>query len=148
MSDEKEIKTQVVHSAGGVLYKMVEGRPYVVLIATKGGERWGLPKGLVERGEDAAATAIREVREETGLSGEVVEKLKTIDYWFYLDRQTRQHKFVEFYLLRHTGSETADHDWEVEAVQWFPIEEALERASYRTEREVLRLAAERLKTGG
>lgn len=144
MPEKKEVKTQVVRSAGGVLYKMVEGRPYVALIATKGGERWGLPKGLVERGEDAATTALREVREETGLSGEVVEKLKTIDYWFYLDRQTRQHKFVDFYLLRYTGGETTDHDWEVEAVQWFPIEEALERASYSTEREVLRLAAERL----
>lgn len=116
---------------------------WVALIATKGGNVWGLPKGLVEKGEEPLQTALREVKEEAGLRGEPVADLGYIEYW-YRDSETRvlYHKFVHYYLLSHIGGDISEHDWEVVEARWFPIEEAIERASYKNERGVLIKARE------
>jgi len=122
------------------------GQLEVVLIATQGGERWGLPKGLVEKGESLEETALREVREETGLEAEILERLEPIEYWFWWDedgQKVRYHKKVYFFLMAYRSGDVAQHDFEVEDVRWFPIDQAIERASYRTEREVLQQVKER-----
>ena len=128
-------------SAGGIVYRCNEqGKLEVALIATHGGERWQLPKGLVEKGEPLEQTALREVREETGLEAEIVEKLEPIEYWFWgteEGQRVRYHKKVYFFIMRFVGGDTSQHDFEVDQACWFPIEEAIERASYRTERELL-----------
>jgi 8-oxo-dGTP pyrophosphatase MutT (NUDIX family) len=145
-------KARIQKSAGGVIYQEREGQMYVTLIATKRGvspegslrrERWGLPKGIVERGEGSAQTALREVAEETGLEGEIVGKLGYIEYWFRSpEDKILYHKFVDFYLLEYRSGEVEKHDWEVEEARWFPIEEAIERISFENERDILRKAKE------
>lgn len=134
-------------SAGGVVCRRnPAGQLEVVLIATQGGERWGLPKGLVEKGESLEETALREVREETGLEAEILERLEPIEYWFWWDedgQKVRYHKKVYFFLMAYRSGDVAQHDFEVEDVRWFPIDQAIERASYRTEREVLQQVKER-----
>ncbi len=136
-------KAQVQRSAGGVICQKREGKMWVALIATKGGEVWGLPKGLVEKGEKPLQTALREVEEESGLRGEPVTDLGYIEYW-YRNSTTKvlYHKFVHYYLLSHVGGDVTQHDWEVHEARWFPIEEAIERASYQNERGVLIKARE------
>jgi 8-oxo-dGTP pyrophosphatase MutT (NUDIX family) len=146
-----KIKTKFQLSAGGVIFRENEDIE-VALIATKGGQRWGLPKGIVERGEDPAQTALREVAEETGLEGEIVGKLGYIEYWFRSpEDKILYHKFVDFYLLEYRSGEVEEHDWEVEQARWFPIEEAIERISFDNERDILRKAREeweRTRDGG
>ncbi len=136
-------KAQVQRSAGGVICQKREGKMWVALIATKGGEVWGLPKGLVEKGEKPLQTALREVEEESGLRGKPVTDLGYIEYW-YRNSTTKvlYHKFVHYYLLSHVGGDVTQHDWEVHEARWFPIEEAIERASYQNERGVLIKARE------
>lgn len=145
-------KARIQKSAGGVIYQEREGKMYVTLIATKGGKRWGLPKGIVEKGEDSTQTALREVAEETGLEGEVVGKLGYIEYWFRSpEDKVLYHKFVDFYLLEYRSGEVKKHDWEVEQARWFPIREAIERISFDNERDILRKAKEeweRKRDGG
>jgi 8-oxo-dGTP diphosphatase len=134
-------KARIEKSAGGVIYREERGRLYVALIATKGGERWGLPKGLVEKGEKALETAVREVAEETGLRGEPVDRLGYVEYWYrHPEDKELYHKFVDFYLLCHMSGDISGHDGEVDKVQWLPIEEAIERASYKSEKEILKKA--------
>lgn len=137
-----KIKFEV--SAGGVIYREEASSLQVCLIATWGGKRWQLPKGLVERGEPVATAAAREVREETGLEGEVEGQLDKIDYWFVWKeddgRSVRHHKLVHFFLMRHTGGDTSLHDHEVDEARWFPISEAIKKVAFANERKVVEKA--------
>ena len=70
-------------SAGGVLVRTIRGRPHLAAIRPGGRERiWALPKGHIDAGETAAETAVREVREETGVEGQLLEKLGDVRYVF------------------------------------------------------------------
>lgn len=109
----------------------------------RGDLAWGLPKGLVEPDETREQTAVREVREETGLEADVEASLGEIRY-FYVWEGVRVRKVVHFFLMRATGGDVSQHDHEMEDVRWFPLSMALRRATYKGEREVLQRAAERL----
>lgn len=146
-------------SAGGVAYRRVcrqredtgtdETTIEVALIATRGGRRWQLPKGSREANESSLETAIREVHEEVGLHTEYEAFLKSIDYWYW-DTYRKAvpelvHKSVEFYLLRVVGGTLSDTSYEVDAVGWFTLEHAHRILTFPGEREVLRMAQERLQ---
>jgi 8-oxo-dGTP diphosphatase len=126
-------------SAGGVIYRRHAGEIEIALIRVR--NRWGLPKGHVEEAESINDTAVREVREETGLEGRVSKKLGDIRY-SYRDRRSvrepvRIYKRVHFYLLRYLKGDVRDHDHEVDEARWFPIEEAIRKLKYPTERKMV-----------
>ena len=121
---------------------------WVALIATRGAEVWGLPKGQIEKGEKPLDAALREVMEETGLSGDPVAELGHIEYWYRdSNSQVLHHKWVQYYLLRYVSGDVAEHGWEVDETRWFRIDEALDTVSYENEREVLSRAREQWSTG-
>ncbi len=129
-------------SAGGVVYRIGEAGVEVCLAArrTRRGElAWGLPKGAVESEETPEVAATREVLEETGLEAEIEHDLGTIRY-FYVWEGVRVRKQVRFFLMRATGGDVANHDHEMEDVQWFAMGRVVKRAAYRGERETLERA--------
>jgi len=135
------MKTGKEISAGGVIYKDEGAGIKIALIALKNKQIWALPKGKLERGESPDEAALREVKEETGLEGEIKSKIGDIAYEYYSkERDTRYSKTVTFYLMRNIGESSRRHDWEVDDCQWFPIDEALKVMSYKSEREMVERA--------
>jgi 8-oxo-dGTP pyrophosphatase MutT (NUDIX family) len=128
-------------SSGGVIFRHSTNGVEVALVLVKGRKTWCLPKGTVDRGESPEDTAIREVMEETGLSGEICEKIGQISYWYYVRRESKRiHKTVHFYLMKFKRGDTKDHDHEVIDARWFMIDDAIDKLSYKSEREILKKA--------
>jgi len=149
-------------SAGGVLIKPMKEGWSIAAIEPKrddsqvSGKKstskpvFALPKGLVDAGEKPEQTAIREVREETGITGEIVTKLRDIKY-FYVRTWAggeRVFKIVSFYLLLYRAGRIDDLSEEmrveVRRALWLPLEEAPQKLAYKGEREVAQLALDYL----
>jgi 8-oxo-dGTP diphosphatase len=134
-------------SAGGVVFRGDAGSVEVVIVSVGGMNRWQLPKGLVDKGENPEVTAVREAREEAGVSSEAVQPIETIEYWYAgLENgiRVRFHKRVHFFLLRYLSGDTKDHDWEVNEARWVPIEDAASQLAFDNERRVMERARELL----
>ena len=136
-------KTRREHSSGGAVISMRNGAAHVALIATRSRTRWGLPKGAVAEGETSEAAALREVREETGLTARIVRPLDTIEYYFRAGDTLIQKK-VDFYLMEYVAGELEPQLSEVDAVEWVELSAALQRASFDSERKLLQMALQEL----
>ena len=142
-------RLRTVHetSAGGLVIDGID-RPREEQLAAligrmdrRGRMLWSLPKGHIEQGETAEQTAIREVAEETGIQGDVLAALGSIDYWFVTEGR-RVHKTVHHYLMRFSGGELCDADVEVTEVAWVPVAELPRRLAYADERRLAKVAHE------
>jgi ADP-ribose pyrophosphatase YjhB (NUDIX family) len=123
-------------SAGGLVLDLGGDVPRGALIGRtdrQGRLLWSLPKGHIEPGETAEEAAIREVAEETGIRGEVIGELGTIDFWFVADGR-RIHKTVRHFLLRAVSGELSDADIEVSEVAWVALPQIADRLAYPDER--------------
>ena len=134
-------------SAGGVVVRNMRGMAYIVAVRVKNGTVLALPKGHIDPGESPEQAAAREVREETGIEGTLVEKIDDIRYW-YSRAGTRVLKVVSFFLLRYRSGRLGDippeHAHEVAEVRWLPLEEAPKLLAYKGEREMALKALERI----
>jgi 8-oxo-dGTP pyrophosphatase MutT (NUDIX family) len=126
-------------SSGGVLVRRLRGRWMVAAIRPAGRPHglWALPKGQIDEGEGGEAAALREITEETGVSGRSLGKLGDIRYWFVWEGE-RVLKVVSFFLVRYeTGKlgeipEAFRH--EVAEVRWLPLDDAPQVLAYQGER--------------
>lgn len=100
---------------------------------------WILPKGTPAANETVEQTAIREVREETGLEPRILAEVGSIEYWF-ARRGVRFHKEVFYYLMEAIGGDVALHDHEYDEARWFALSEAMTHLAYVNEKETLRKA--------
>lgn len=131
-------RRRVTSAGGGVLRERPGGKGLeVLLIAIKDGRVWSLPKGQVEPGERYPQTAVREVREETGIEARVLAPLGSIRYHFTVKDdgvQTTVTKEVHHFLMGYVGGTPRPQKEEVDGVAWFPVREALKRLSHQNER--------------
>ena len=136
-------------SAGGVLVRTVAGRPHLAAIRPEGKRpgTWVLPKGNIDPGESPAETALREVREETGVEGRLLEKLGDVRY-VYTWHGERIFKVVSFFLLRagrgRIGAIDEAMRVEVAEARWLALDEAPELLAYGGEREMAAKARDRV----
>jgi 8-oxo-dGTP pyrophosphatase MutT (NUDIX family) len=136
----KRVRAKEETSAGGVVYRIVDGAPLYLLIRDSY-RNWGFPKGHVEEGEAPDDAALREVSEETGLTDLVLRGLiETID-WHFRFRGKLIHKFCHFYLMETVESSTSPQRTEgITACRWLPFGLAEELISYANARDVLQKA--------
>lgn len=139
----KRLPIRVVKSAGGVVIREIGGTPHVLVIRDPY-RKWGLPKGHTEEGETLEETALREVSEETGLTGlELGPELITIDWTFRGDGE-RIHKFATFFLMFSAeGDPVPEADEGITATKWVRLDAAHRRISYQNASAVVRVAQER-----
>jgi 8-oxo-dGTP pyrophosphatase MutT (NUDIX family) len=156
-------------SAGGVVLRQISGAWHVALIEPQREQEDALkktaarkrtralltlPKGLVDPGEKPPATAVREVREETGIVAEVVTKLSDSKYVYVRSwgDGARVFKIVSFYLMRYVSGEidnlAPDMRVEVKRALWVLLADASKQLAYSGERKVLRQAEEYRETKG
>ena len=147
--DRRTVTTVQETSAGGLVVDLAELPRRAVVIARinrAGRLEWCLPKGHLEQGETLEQAAVREIAEETGIQGRVVDLLGTIDYWFSIEGK-RVHKQVHHYLLEATGgvlSIEGDPDHEAVEAAWWPLDELSRSLAFPNERKIARAASARL----
>lgn len=101
-------------------------------------DRWQLPKGTIDRGETSERAALREVREEGGVTCRILSDLGPIRFFYQMGTR-RFVKTVDFYLMAYERGDPENHDHEVQEARWFPIEEP-GRLAFATERDVVERA--------
>lgn len=138
-------------SAGGIVFRhesTQNGKQITQILVSQhsGHHGWVFPKGHVgdsienESKEDAA---LREVKEETGVTGKILEPLSPIEYWYQFQGEKR-HKMVFYFLMEYLSGSIEDHDWEMEKVEWLPIQEVENRLTYAGDKKVWQEAKEHI----
>jgi 8-oxo-dGTP pyrophosphatase MutT (NUDIX family) len=156
-------------SAGGVVLRKMRGRWFVAVIEPhmtrpkKPASRTtlrkaatatliALPKGAIDDGEKPDQTAVREVREETGVNADLIGKLADIKYHYVRNwgDNARVFKIVSFYLLLYRsgrlGQIAPEMRIEVQRAFWLPLQDAPTELVYQGEREVAQRALDYVKT--
>jgi len=138
------LRASTATSAGGIVVRFDDGTPSLVIGARRRDRdtlTWTLPKGTPNAGETREETALREVGEETGLEVRITDVLDSIEYSF-VQRGTRIHKTVHYFLMEPTGGDLSRHDHEFDQVRWIRFDRAAELLTFETERALVARAAE------
>lgn len=129
-----------IHAVGGVaLRSTADGRVQVLLIRKRAG-LWTLPKGRVKRGEADEEALVRELREETGLGGQVIESLSQSSYRVLKAGRMKRKTVVYYLVLADPGDPVPGADEEIEEARWMDVSQALKQIGRPRVRAVLRSA--------
>jgi 8-oxo-dGTP pyrophosphatase MutT (NUDIX family) len=131
-------------SAGGIVFRRAEEGIEIVLVARVAERLWALPKGTPDPGETLEETALREVREETGLEVRIVDTVGQVEYWYTAPDGDRVQKTVHYYLMEPTGGDTANHDHEFDLVEWRHLTEAERLLTHKNQLPMLHRAWEQI----
>ena len=137
-------------SAGGIVYQDDRGQRKWLVAQHSQHKGWVFPKGLIgdhKLRETGRETAVREVTEETGITGRIIEKLKPVTY-FYTWQGEKRFKTVTYFLMEYVSGDTADHDWEMSQVEWLPEEKVIERLSFKSDKIAFEEALEKVAPVG
>jgi 8-oxo-dGTP pyrophosphatase MutT (NUDIX family) len=128
-------------SAGGVVVRFVNGDMETILCNRKNNDLWCLPKGTPEDNETISQTALREVREETGLIVIIKSLIGDINYLFHRDQDNKNiNKTVHYFLMEAIGGNISNHDHEFDEVHWIKFPLALQLMTYQNEVQILKKA--------
>lgn len=116
-----------VQAVGAIVFRSGKAGRYDLLLIKKRGGDWTFPKGHVEPDEGDHAALERELREETGVTGESLALVEAITYPVF-KRGSYRHKTVTYYLVRFAGGKRRPATAEgIRKVEWVPLSRALKR---------------------
>jgi bis(5'-nucleosidyl)-tetraphosphatase len=127
------------HSAGAIVFREEDGKIFYLILHYEEGH-WGYPKGHIENRETIEETARREIREETGITNlKFLDGFKEQTHYFYHNGKERVFKTVTF-LLARTRSKDVRLSFEHIGYEWLPFDEALEKITFKDEKQLLQKA--------
>ena len=132
-------------SAGGAVYKKENSQVLWLICKHSGYHKWVLPKGLIDEGEKAEETAVREVEEECGIKTKIIAKIPEPEKYIYTMNNVKIFKMVFYFLLEYISGDINNHDFEMEDVGWFEFGEAKEKLNFHGAKKVLEKARQLLK---
>lgn len=150
VNKRRPVIDEVVHetTSGGVVFRRTKAGVLEILLIQDAKNRWTIPKGHVEPGEEPAATAEREIREETGLQNmEVYSWLGKVNF-----RYRRNHTLVlmtmHIYLVEGRGNTDKLHpeDW-LNDLKWMPATEAVDKIAYDDIGKLILIGMKKIRTG-
>ncbi|MFL5448801.1 MAG: NUDIX hydrolase [Gemmatimonadales bacterium] len=130
----------LIRQAGSIVIRLDAREPQVLLVTARRNRRnWIFPKGHIEKGETPEEAALRETREEAGISARLIGPAGILEYGF-LGAKAR----VEYFLVLFTREAGPPEDGRQRI--WCGLDDALERLSYKNTRKLLRKAWKQLST--
>ena len=123
-------------SAGGIIYKKEKGKVFILLCQHSGHHGWVFPRGRIGdhiKNENKEETALREVKEETGVVAKILKPIKPITYW-YEDNGQKIKKTVYYFLMEYLKGDISKHDFEMENVEWLNVDEVKKRLTYSSDK--------------
>ena len=131
-------------SCGGVVYKMENGVPHFVLIKHRKGGHWAFPKGHMEQGDSQRATARREIREETGVTGKFIKGFRRSVS--YIIRGTIHKEVVYFLYEISPDSVIVKQEEDLGEAEFVPESEVMAKLTYENDKITFSRALEKIKS--
>lgn len=129
---------EIVAAGGVVVDAAGANAPHVLLVHRPKYDDWSFPKGKAEPNETIEQVAIREVREETGLTCRVIRELQTVRYSYEHREGVAKPKVVYYFLMEPAGGSLAVNNYEIDRAEWFEVDEAARLLSYDYDKKLLR----------
>jgi len=135
-----QTKSVIETSAGGIVYRFIDGKRHWLVIQHNRAKHWGFPKGHVgdkvdnEKLEDAA---LREVQEEGGIKAKIVMHDPFKNTYYYTFEGAPRKKSVHYFLMEYVSGDTKDHDFEVQEAKFVPEENIMNFITYKNDKKIL-----------
>ncbi len=133
-------------SAGGVVYRRRDGQLEIQLIEDRFG-KMTIAKGKKEPGETIEETALREIEEETGIVGDLIDKIMVSGYTYEHETLGKVEKTVYYFLVEAREGELVAQVEEIAGVGWYTPEQAWElqqSRGYENNNELVKVALGKL----
>lgn len=135
-------------SSGGIVFRKKDNKVEIIVAQHSQHHGWVFPKGLIDKRskikdqkskitekETKEEAALREVKEETGVSAKIIKSLTPVTYWYNLEREKIK-KTVYYFLMEYVSGDIREHDFEMETIEWLPMDEVENRLTYKSDKEV------------
>jgi len=126
-------------SAGGIVFKREKDKIFILISQHSGHHGWVFPKGLIGdkiEGEKKEETAIREVKEETGINAKIINSIKInpVTYWFRFEGEMIK-KTVYYFIMEYLGGNFKNRDFEMENVEWVEKGKIKDKLTYKSDKQ-------------
>ena len=133
----KSIRCLYEKSCGGIIFYKTKQNTKILLVKNNNGRYWSFPKGHIEEGETEQETAIREIKEETGLDVTIVRNFREISEYCPFGKIRKR---VVFFLARAFTDNVKIQEEEIDSYIWVDLQQARKLCTYDNDLRIIEKA--------